>query len=127
RSRSEFLVTNLMSFGVKVGDYDGLAGAKFFSVWQVGTRHRYVQEAMKEYAHDMKIVRDLLPDQPAATKAMTDRVFHAFGISGTPSECIKQLKDYAKAGLDHVAMMMPYGIPQATTINVVGSNIVSRL
>ncbi len=126
RSRKDFFVTNLMPFGMQTDDYDGLEGAKFFSVWQVGTNHSYIQNAMQQYSTDMAIVRSHIPDQIAASKAMSNTVFKAFAIAGTPEECIMGIESYKEIGVNHIGMMMPFGVSQRKTIQEVGTHIVEK-
>ncbi|MHA2406931.1 MAG: LLM class flavin-dependent oxidoreductase [Candidatus Ranarchaeia archaeon] len=127
RTRKEFQLVNMMGVGVKIGDYDGIAGAKYFSVWQIGTKYEYIQDTLPEYAEDMKKVRDLLPNQPEAAKVITDRVMRQFGIIGTPDECVDTIKQYEAAGVDMINIMPPKGIPYDESIRVLGKHVISKL
>jgi len=125
RKRRDFELVNMMGVGIRTNNYDGVAGAKHFSVWQVGTKYKYIIDALPNYKADMEKVRSILPDQPAAAKAISDRVMREFGIIGTPNECQELVLDYEAAGINSIMVMPPYGIAYDTTAKIIGKHLIT--
>jgi 5,10-methylenetetrahydromethanopterin reductase len=62
-----------------------------------------------------------------AFKAVSEDLLEAFSITGTPSQCTEKVASILKEGVSQLVIGSPIGADKAKTIELIGSEIVSRL
>nr|MDO8098075.1 5,10-methylenetetrahydromethanopterin reductase [Candidatus Njordarchaeota archaeon] len=62
-----------------------------------------------------------------AFKAVGDELLEAFSITGTPSQCTEKVAAILKEGVSQLVIGSPIGADKTRTIELIGSEIVSRL
>jgi len=109
RRPTDFVVANETPFAVSHDREEARKTVRHVMIYSFLSTPGYVLEKVGLSEKDMKPLLKAFPDFRKVASLVTDEMIDKFSVAGTPEECVKKMKEYVDAGVNHFALALPNG------------------
>lgn len=102
-----FEIVNAIAFAISKDHEKAIKEAKKSLAFSIATTPAYV---LKKVGMDLKEIEPLskaLPNLEKVSELINYEMVEKFSIAGSPEECIEKIKDFEKAGIKQLALIVP--------------------
>jgi 5,10-methylenetetrahydromethanopterin reductase len=107
RNPKDFVVANETPFAVSDDREEARKAVRHVMIYSFLSTPGYVLEKVGLSEKDMKPLVKAFPDFKKVASLVTDEMIDKFSVAGTPKECVKTIRKYMDAGVNHFALALP--------------------
>jgi len=111
RKPKGFVIANETGFAVSDSPDEAREMVKQTMIYYFISTPNYVLEEVGLDEKDLRPLTKAFPDMKRVGSLITDDMVDKFSVSGSPKECIRKMRKYVGAGVNHFSLCMPQGHP----------------
>ncbi|MHA1839260.1 MAG: LLM class flavin-dependent oxidoreductase [Candidatus Ranarchaeia archaeon] len=105
--KNKFQVSSAISFAIHEDRQTAFQHAKKYVLWGAAHAADYSLEAAGVSKSTSKLIKDNMQDPDRAVQYVTRKILDTFAVAGNPEDVIRRLKEYKKAGLTEISLVLP--------------------